>query len=134
MVQAENGLEGIDLASQVEPSMIILDIQLPFMYGYEVARRLKSKKETQDIPIVAVTSYAMVGDREKVLAAGCTGYIEKPINPDTFIAEIEKFFSLDNVSILASVPMIWKSSVICRIICRSSKIPPSLHSGPNDAR
>lgn len=89
VIQGRTGPEGIELAEKDKPSLILLDIQLPEMNGYEVARRLKAKDETKDIPIVAVTSYAMVGDREQVLAAGCTGYIEKPINPDTFLKEIE---------------------------------------------
>ena len=60
------------------------------MDGYEVAQQLSGNTETQDIPIVAVTSHAMVGDREKTITAGCTGYIEKPIDPATFIGEIEQ--------------------------------------------
>ena len=90
VVQARDGQEGIRLARQVKPALILLDIQLPAMDGYEVARRLKEKPESRDIPVVAVTSYAMVGDREQILAAGCEGYIEKPINPETFMAEIEQ--------------------------------------------
>ena len=91
VIPARDGREGIDLAGQVKPALIILDIQLPVMDGYEVARQLSGNTETQDIPIVAVTSHAMVGDREKTIAAGCTGYIEKPIDPGTFIDEIEKY-------------------------------------------
>jgi CheY-like chemotaxis protein len=71
--------------------LILLDIQLPEMDGYAVARGLRANAATRNIPIVAVTSYAMAGDREKTLAAGCNGYLEKPINPDTFVAEIERF-------------------------------------------
>jgi len=93
VVQARDGQEGIDMAIQLHPAMIILDIQLPVMDGYEVARRLTGRAETKDIPIVAVTSYAMVGDREKTISAGCTGYIEKPIDPGNFIFEIEKYLS-----------------------------------------
>jgi two-component system cell cycle response regulator DivK len=73
--------------------LILLDIQLPGMDGYAVARALKSDSRLKSIPIVAVTSYAMVGDREKALAAGAEGYIEKPINPETFVAEVERFIS-----------------------------------------
>jgi CheY-like chemotaxis protein len=58
-----------------------------------VARELRSDPALQSIPIIAVTSYAMVGDREKSLAAGCNGYLEKPINPDTFVMEIERFLT-----------------------------------------
>jgi len=90
VVQARDGREGIELARQVKPTLILLDIQLPGMDGYAVARELQSTPAVADVPIVAVTSYAMAGDRERVLAAGCTGYIEKPINPDTFVAEVEQ--------------------------------------------
>jgi two-component system cell cycle response regulator DivK len=90
VIQARDGLEGIEKAVQERPDLILLDIQLPVMDGYEVARRMKSMPELKDIPIVALTSYAMVGDRERILAAGCDGYIEKPINPETFMAEIEQ--------------------------------------------
>ncbi len=91
VVSARDGRSGIDLAKQAHPDLILLDIQLPIMDGYAVAQALKSSPILTDIPIVAVTSYAMAGDRERVLAAGCTGYIEKPINPDTFISEVEQF-------------------------------------------
>lgn len=70
---------------------MLLDIQLPGMDGYAVARALRAEPATRGVPIVAVTSFAMAGDRDKALAAGCDGYIEKPINPDTFIAEIRQF-------------------------------------------
>ena len=90
VVQARDGREGIELAGRVKPTLILLDIQLPVMDGNAVARELRSNPALADVPIVAVTSYAMVGDREKTLAAGCTGYIEKPINPETFMAEVEQ--------------------------------------------
>lgn len=91
---ARDGLNGIEKALHIKPDLILLDIQLPVMDGYAVARRLKSYNELAQTPIVAVTSYAMPGDREKAIASGCTGYIEKPINPDTFVAQIEKHFLL----------------------------------------
>jgi two-component system, cell cycle response regulator DivK len=90
VIQAQHGQQGIELAAQVEPALILLDIQLPVMDGYTVAQELRSNPALDEVPIVAVTSYAMAGDRERTLAAGCTGYIEKPINPDTFIAEVER--------------------------------------------
>ena len=89
--QARDGREGIELAGQVEPALILLDIQLPVMDGYAVARGLRSNPALAEVPIVAVTSYAMVGDREKTLEAGCTDYLEKPINPDTFMTEVEQY-------------------------------------------
>jgi CheY-like chemotaxis protein len=90
-VAAQDGQAGIEAACRERPDLIILDIQLPLMDGYEVARRLKERPESKDIPIVAVTSYAMVGNRERILAAGCEGYIEKPINPETFVDEVERY-------------------------------------------
>jgi CheY-like chemotaxis protein len=91
VVSASDGRSGIELARTVKPVLILLDIQLPLMDGYTVARELRSEPALRNVPIIAVTSYAMVGDREKSLAAGCNGYLEKPINPDTFVTEIERF-------------------------------------------
>jgi len=89
VVPAVDGPTGIELADKVQPCLILLDIQLPQMDGYAVARALRRNPALSDIPIVAVTSYAMMGDREKALGAGCNGYLEKPINPETFVADIE---------------------------------------------
>jgi CheY-like chemotaxis protein len=69
----------------------LLDIQLPEMDGYAVAAELKKHPGIADVPIIAVTSYAMVGDRERILAAGAKGYIEKPIDPETFVDEIRAY-------------------------------------------
>ena len=91
VVQATNGELGIALAAQTSPDLILLDIQLPKMDGYSVARELRKNPTLANIPIIAVTSYAMTGDRERILEAGCTTYIEKPINPDTFHLEIIQF-------------------------------------------
>jgi len=88
-----DGARGIEAARSKAPALILLDIQLPVMDGYAVARALRQNEALQSTPIVAVTSYAMPGDREKALEAGCTGYIEKPINPETFVAEIERALS-----------------------------------------
>lgn len=91
VIPAFDGPRGVELAKALQADLILLDIQLPGMDGYEVARTLRTVESLRSIPIIAVTSYAMVGDREKSLAAGCNGYIEKPINPETFVAEISKF-------------------------------------------
>lgn len=91
VVLARDGREGIAAARAETPALILLDIQLPTMSGHEVARTLQADPSLSMIPIVAVTSYAMPGDRETVMATGCTGYIEKPIDPDTFIDEIEGY-------------------------------------------
>ncbi|HOZ49738.1 MAG TPA: response regulator [Candidatus Hydrogenedentes bacterium] len=93
VVAARDGREGIDVAGRIMPDLILLDIQLPGMDGYAVARALRNNATLAHVPIVAVTSYAMVGDRERALAAGCTGYIEKPINPDTFMTDVGSFLT-----------------------------------------
>ncbi len=90
VAHAPDGPSGIALAAQVAPALILLDIQLPGMDGYAVARALKADAALAPIPIVAVTSYAMLGDRESALAAGCQGYIEKPIDPETFVDRVEQ--------------------------------------------
>lgn len=90
---AENGIEGIDMALRHKPQAILLDIQLPEMDGYAVAAELKKYPKLKDMPIIAVTSHAMLGDRERILDAGATGYIEKPINPDTFVSEICRYLA-----------------------------------------
>lgn len=89
--EAVDGRSGIEMVRQLKPDLILLDIQLPGMDGYTIAHELTQDQELQYIPIIAVTSYAMVGDRERIMAAGCVGYIEKPINPETFVSEIESF-------------------------------------------
>ncbi len=86
---AFDGPSGIALAEASPPDLILLDIQLPGMDGHEVARALRASARLETVPIIAVTSYAMVGDREKSLASGCDGYVEKPIDPDSFVATIE---------------------------------------------
>ena len=91
ILEAASGPQGLELAERTRPDLILLDIQLPGMDGYAVARALKASAALATIPIVAVTSYALLGDREKCLAAGAEGYIEKPIDPETFAAEVEQF-------------------------------------------
>ena len=93
VIQAYNGLDGIKSAIEKTPDVILLDIQLPEMDGYQIAHELRKKSDLNNIPIVAVTSHAMVGDREKAMASGATGYIEKPIDPDNFIQRMESYFS-----------------------------------------
>lgn len=90
VLQAETGLKGIEMAEENLPDFIILDIQLPDIIGNEVLKRLRNKTETKFIPVVAMTSYAMAGDREKLLAAGCNGYVEKPINPRNVMEQLKQ--------------------------------------------
>jgi two-component system, cell cycle response regulator DivK len=92
VIHASNGEEAIELILEEKPDLILMDIQLPGMDGLDTTKEIRKSKIDGKIPIVALTSYAMSGDREKSLEAGCTGYIEKPIDPETFITEIEKYF------------------------------------------
>jgi two-component system cell cycle response regulator DivK len=91
VVLAHSGLQAIEQAKIERPDLILLDIQLPEMDGYEATRKIRDIPEISHTPIVAVTSYAMVDDRTKALAAGCNGYMEKPIQPEVFAAEIGKY-------------------------------------------
>jgi two-component system cell cycle response regulator len=88
---ARDGGEGLDAARGQRPDLILCDIQLPGIDGYEVARRIKASSALRDIPLVAVTAFAMVGDRDKILAAEFDGYLPKPIAPETFVQEVESF-------------------------------------------
>lgn len=89
VLQAYRGQDGFDMARIKKPDLILLDIQLPDIDGTVVLDNLRSTAETQAIPVVAVTSYAMTGDSKKLLSAGCDGYIEKPIEPGLFISQVE---------------------------------------------
>lgn len=91
VISADTGPAGLALARSRSFDLVLLDIQLPGMDGYAVARALRAEANGRTVPIVAVTSFAMVGDREKALAAGCDGYIEKPIDPDRFVSDIFRF-------------------------------------------
>lgn len=95
IVHAEDGPAGLALADQIDPILVLLDIQLPGMDGYAVARALRSNTKFDAIPIVAVTSYAMPGDRERCVESGCSGYLEKPIDPETFAQAVESFLKVD---------------------------------------
>lgn len=87
-IEARTGEEGVERVITERPDFIILDIQLPGIDGYEVLRRIRSAEADDHVPVIAMTSYAMAGDRERLLAAGCDGYIEKPIDPTTVLGEI----------------------------------------------
>lgn len=93
---AADGLTGLELARSRQPELILCDIQLPGIDGFEVARRLKQDGRLREISLVAITALAMVGDRERVLAAGFDGYIPKPITADTFVKDIEKFLKAED--------------------------------------
>ncbi len=90
VADAADGPNGIQAARALQPDLILLDIQLPGMDGYAVASELRKHAALETTPIIAVTSYAMVGDRERALSSGATDYIEKPINPFTFVEQISR--------------------------------------------
>lgn len=91
VTHAADGPAGLALASRERFDLILLDIQLPGLDGHAVARAMRADPALSNVPIVAVTSHAMAGDREKVMAAGCDGYIEKPINPETFVTDVRRY-------------------------------------------
>ena len=89
-----DGEAGLAKARRNRPDLIVCDIQIPKLDGYGVARELKGDVQLRAIPLVAVTAYAMVGDRERMLAAGFDGYIAKPIDPETFVRQIVSFLAV----------------------------------------
>lgn len=103
-VTAENGEDGIDIARRELPDLVLCDIHLPGADGYQVVRALRSDAALEQVPIIAVTALAMRGDREKGLAAGFDSYIFKPIDPEQFIAEVDRFLSIDQRGAAPRVP------------------------------
>jgi two-component system cell cycle response regulator DivK len=91
VIKATRGEEGVKLAVKEKPDLILMDIQLPDIDGLEAVKKIRETAQGKEIPIIAVTSYAMSGDREKLIKGGCTGYIEKPINIEAFLSEIKKY-------------------------------------------
>ncbi len=89
--EAVSGEEGVTAAETHHPDLILLDIQLPGIDGYEVARRIKANPDLQKIPIIAVTSYALSGDDVKAFEAGCNAYVTKPFSPRKLLAEIREY-------------------------------------------
>lgn len=92
-IQAKDGKMACKLALAELPDLVIMDMQLPKMDGYKAACKINNREETANIPIIAVTAYAMKGDRDKALKAGCTGYIKKPIDPQKFVIKIRKYLA-----------------------------------------
>ena len=99
---ARDGLQGIEVARTERPDLILCDIQLPGADGVEVCRQLKGDAAYRDIPMLAVTAYAMVGDREKLLAHGFNGYLSKPINPETFMEEMRPYLHRSQAQLMKS--------------------------------
>lgn len=91
VLQSVDGSDAIQIARNEQPKLILMDIQLPETSGIELTRTLKAMEDTKNIPVVAVTAFAMAGDREKVLDAGCDGYLPKPISVSEFLSEVTSF-------------------------------------------
>lgn len=90
MIEAEDGAQGVAAAEREKPDLILMDIQLPVMDGYEATRRIKANAALKHIPIIAVTSYALSGDEDKARAAGCDGYVTKPFSPRQLLAKVRE--------------------------------------------
>lgn len=93
IIKAFNGLDGLKLAHENNPEIILIDIQLPDMDGYEICNKLRHNGLPKNTTIIAVTSYAMGGDKEKAIEAGADGYLEKPINPETFVGQMQSIIN-----------------------------------------
>jgi two-component system cell cycle response regulator DivK len=91
IVQTRNGVEAVKLARETRPDLILMDIQLPGLDGYEVTRRIKADPALRAIPVIAVTSFAMKGDEEKILQGGCEAYLSKPISVAKFFETVDQF-------------------------------------------
>lgn len=91
VVEAENAKRALDLLHKYQPDLILMDINMPDVDGYTLTSRIKEMPKLMRVPIVAITANVMRGDRERTLEAGCDGYIEKPINVDTFLDQIARF-------------------------------------------
>jgi len=94
LIEAESGEEALTAVQAQRPDLILMDIQLPVMDGYETTRRIRADPESKAIPIIAVTSYALTGDEAKALAAGCNAYITKPYSPRALLAKVREHLAL----------------------------------------
>lgn len=91
VIEAVNGQAGLELAESERPELILMDLSLPVMDGWEATRRLKANADLRAIPVIALTAHAMKGDKEKALAAGCDDYLVKPLDEDELMARIAKY-------------------------------------------
>jgi len=93
VIEAVNGQEGVSIAEKEKPELILMDLSLPVMDGWEATRVLKANSELRSIPVIALTAHAMKGDEEKALAAGCDDYLVKPLDEDELMLKIEKYIN-----------------------------------------
>jgi two-component system cell cycle response regulator DivK len=95
LIEAVDGVAGVEAAERERPDLILMDIQLPGIDGYEATRRIRALPEIGKVPIIAVTSYALSGDEAKAHAAGCDGYVAKPYSPRQLLAKVREFLPAD---------------------------------------
>lgn|SRR5262245_50139265 len=91
IIMAEDGQEALDVVTRERPNLILMDIQLPLLDGYEVTRRIKADPTLNAIPIIVITSYALSGDEAKARAAGCDAYVAKPFSPRSLLAKVREY-------------------------------------------
>ena len=96
MIEAWNGEAGVAAAAAEHPDLILMDIQLPILDGYEATRQIKADPALNAIPIIALTAHALASDREKAMEVGCDGYLAKPCEPRAVVAEVERFLGKEN--------------------------------------
>jgi two-component system, cell cycle response regulator DivK len=94
-IEAANGADGVAAAGREQPDLILMDIQLPVLDGYEATRQIRAMAALDKVPIIAVTSYALSGDEAKAMAAGCDAYVTKPYSPRHLLAKIREFLDKD---------------------------------------
>jgi two-component system cell cycle response regulator DivK len=95
--EAADGVSGLEMATQMEPDLILLDINLPEIDGYDLAKRFRETPNLRDVPILAITANVMHGDRERTLEAGCDGYIQKPIDVDQLPDQVRAALKKDHI-------------------------------------
>ena len=98
ILEALSGEEGVAMAAQHRPDLILMDIQLPELDGYEATRQIKAQPALRHIPVIAVTSYALSGDEAKTRAAGCDAYIAKPFSPRQLLAKVRELIGLSDAA------------------------------------
>jgi two-component system cell cycle response regulator DivK len=93
IIEAEDGEQAVVAATRYRPDLILMDIQLPLLDGYEATRRIKADPALKNIPVIVVTSYALSGDEQKAYAAGCDGYVAKPYDPIALLETVRQFLN-----------------------------------------
>ncbi|MBV8356079.1 MAG: response regulator, partial [Candidatus Eremiobacteraeota bacterium] len=114
-----DGIAGEHMAKNASYDLILTDILMPGIDGYELARRLRAEPHTERIPLIAVSALAMVGDRERILSGGFDGYVAKPIDPETFVAQVDGF-----------LPREWRSKALAAPATTAEAAPASAGAGP----